>query len=110
MHEVFNDMECEALADTFIARRERDSVAPPPLAMNCRESTGQNQYMTGTVGVHADFLRLRAAASAIWNEFLIFWWDARLCHHEFRFNFLAALRKRTKFRGRGATNYLKKTE
>ena len=30
MHEVFNDMECEALADTFIARRERDSVAPPP--------------------------------------------------------------------------------
>ena len=78
--------------------------------MNCRESTGQNQYMTGTVGVHADFLRLRAAASAIWNEFLIFWWDARLCHHEFRFNFLAALRKRTKFRGRGATNYLKKTE
>lgn len=106
MQAVFNDMESEVqAADTLFTRRELESISPK----GASESTGSTEEID-TTSVHDDFLLLREASSAILDAFLIFWWDARLCHHEFRFNFLAALRKRTKFRGRGATNYLKKTE
>lgn len=106
MQTVFNDMECDPqVADTSFVRREPDSVGHKRTS----ESTG-NADVIDTASVHDDFLHLRAVASAIWNDFLMFWWDARLCHHEFRFNFLAQLCKKTKWTGRGATNYLKKTE
>ena len=121
MHGIFHDRECEAqVAGTFFTRCEPDTTGS--------EETSDSTGCAGIIDIETkvagytricliqraqmmNFLRQWATTIRVLIDFLLYWWEARICRYEFRCQYLAELTKRLKLSwGGGYTKLPKKTE